>query len=177
MRGVLAAQVVLIIFAGVVVALQSDAYAQVPESLQHDVEAAEKLFERKCTECHSVRTALSSRAYRDWRLGISQRHGRDAGWLSDEEAQRIFLHLVVHLEPQFKTAVQAETVEPKENWKILICLISGFTTLTLLIATVILGHSTTLRRKWFKGHSYFATATLVAAVIHGGYCFYMFGLG
>ena len=174
MRGVLSTEVVLTIFIGFVMVLHSAAYAQVPESLKHDIVVAEKLFEKKCTECHSVDTALSSRAYRDWRLGISQRHGKGSDWLSDEDARRIFLHLVVHLEPHLKTAVQAERVEPKENWKILICLISGFSTLALLITAVIFGHSKTLRRKWFKGHSYFATATLITAVIHGGYCFYLF---
>ena len=157
-------------------AIHGAAYAQVSESLEHDTAAAEKLFERRCTECHSIDTALSSRAYRDWRLGISQRHGKDAGWLSDEDARLIFLHLVVHLEPQIKTAVQAKRIEPKENWKILICLVGGFTTLALLIATIVLGHNKALRRKWFKGHRYFATATLIVAIIHGAYCFYMFGL-
>ena len=177
MRGVLPTEVVLAIFIGFVIALHSAAYAQVPESLKHDIVAAQKLFEKRCTECHSVDTALSSRAYRDWRLGISQRHGKGSDWISDEDARRIFFHLVVHLEPQIKTAVQAERVEPKENWKILICFIGGFSTLALLVTTVVFGHSKTLRRKWFKGHGYFATATVIAAIIHGGYCFYMFGLG
>jgi hypothetical protein len=170
-------EIALTMLIGVTVGFGSHAYAQVPEALQHDRAAAEKLFERKCTECHSLDTALSSRAYRDWRLGIAQRHGKGPGWISDEDARLIFLHLIIHLEPQLETAVPAERGEPKENWKILICLISGFSTLALLIATMILGHSKTLRRKWFKGHSYFAIASLVAAVIHGGYCFYMFVLG
>jgi hypothetical protein len=176
MRSLLSTQGVLIIFILLVMAIHSAAYAQLPESLEHDIVAAEKLFESRCTECHSIETALSSRAYRDWRLGISQRHGKDAGWLSDEDAKLIFLHLVVHLEPQIKTAVQAKRIEPKENWKIIACLIGGFSTLALLITTIVLGHNKSLRRKWFKGHRYFATATLVVAVIHGAYCFYTFGL-
>ena len=175
MRVFLSAGFVLVV--GVVISLHSAAYAQVPESLQHDTAAAEKLFEKKCTECHSMDTALSSRAYLDWRLGISHRHGEDASWLSDEDARLIFLHLIVHLEPQLKTPAQAKRIEPKENWKILICLIGGFTTLALLIATVVLGHKKALRRKWFKGHGYFAAATLIFAIIHGAYCFYMFVLG
>lgn len=174
MRGVLSKQGVLIIFIGLVMAIHGAAYAQVSESLEHDTAAAEKLFERRCTECHSIDTALSSRAYRDWRLGISQRHGKDAGWLSDEDARLIFLHLVVHLEPQIKTAVTAKQVEPKENWELLICLISGFLTISLLVTTLIFGHSKTLRRKWFKGHGYFAITTLISAIIHGGYCSYLF---
>jgi hypothetical protein len=174
MRGVLSTEVVLAIFIGLVMAIHGAAYAQVSESLEHDTAAAEKLFERRCTECHSIDTALSSRAYRDWRLGISQRHGKDAGWLSDEDARLIFLHLVVHLEPQIKTAVQAERVEPKPNWEIIICLISGFVTISLLVTTLTFGHSKTLRRKWFKGHSYFAIMTLTSAIIHGGYCSYLF---
>jgi hypothetical protein len=121
-------------------------------------------------------TALSSRAYRDWRAGISQRHGKGADWIPDEDATLIFLHLITHLEPALKTTVEAKAVEPKQNWKILIALISGFSTLSLLITTVFWGHSRTLRKRWFKGHAYFATATLIAAVIHGGYCFYIFGL-
>jgi hypothetical protein len=174
MRGVLSRQRVLIILIGVVMAVHGTAYAQIPEPLRHDIGAAEKLFERRCTECHSIDTALSSRAYRDWRLGISQRHGKDAGWLSDEDARLIFLHLVVHLEPQIKTAVKAKQVEPKENWELLICLISGFLTISLLVTTLIFGHSKTLRRKWFKGHGYFAITTLISAIIHGGYCSYLF---
>ena len=176
MLAVKAIEIILIILMGLTVGFDSAAYAQLPESLKHDAVAAEKLFERRCTECHSLDTALSSRAYRDWLTGIAQRHGKGAGWIPDEVAERIFLHLIVHLEPQLKTVVQAKMVEPKENWKILICLIGGFTTLVLLVATVVFGHSKALRRKWFKGHSWFAAATLIAAIIHGGYCFYLFGL-
>jgi hypothetical protein len=157
--------------------IRGSASAQIPQDLRHDIEKADKIFHKTCTECHSMDTALSSRAYLDWLAGISQRHGKGSGWIPDEDARQIFLHLIVHLEPKFKTAVQAKRVEPKENWKILICLISGFSTLALLITTVVFGHNKTLRRRWFKGHSYFATATLIAAIIHGGYCFYMFGLG
>jgi hypothetical protein len=176
MRGFLSTQVVLIILIALGMALHSAAYAQLPESLEHDRVAAEKLFEKRCTECHSIDTALSSRAYRDWRLGISQRHGKGADWLSEQDARLIFLHLVIHLEPHIKAAVQAKRIEPKENWKKLICLVGGFTTLALLVATIVLGHNKALRRKWFKGHRYFATATLVVAIIHGAYCFYTFGL-
>jgi hypothetical protein len=159
-----------------ILGIRCSAYAQLPETLKHDIVAAEKLFEKRCTECHSIDTALSSRAYRDWRLGISQRHGKASDWLSDEDANLIFLHLVIHLEPHLKTTLEAKRVETKENWKILICLISGFGTIGLLITTLIFGHSKTLRRKWFKGHSYFAAATLVAAIFHGSYCFYFFVL-
>ncbi len=166
----------LLIVASSIMDIRCSAYAQLPEPLKHDIVAAEKLFEKRCTECHSVDTALSSRAYRDWRLGISQRHGKASDWLSDEDARRIFLHLVIHLEPHLKTTLQAKRVEPKKNWKILICLISGFSTIALLIATLALGHSKTLRRKWFKGHGFFATATLIAAIFHGSYCFYLFVL-
>jgi len=156
--------------------MRGSASAQIPQNLRHDMEKADKIFLKTCTKCHSMETALSSRAYLDWLAGISQRHGKGSGWIPEEDARQIFLHLVVHLEPQFQMTVQAKRVEPKENWKILIRLISGFGTIALLIATLILGHSKTLRRKWFKGHSYFATATLISAIIHGGYCFYLFGL-
>jgi len=164
------------ILIGMAFGFHSAAHAHVPEYLQHDMEIAQQLFESRCTECHSIHTALSSRAYRDWLTGISQRHGKGLAWIPEEEARQIFLHLIVHLEPKIKTTVQAKMAEPKENWKILICLIGGFITLALLIAAVALGHNKALRRRWFKGHSYFATATLIAAIIHGGYCFYMFVL-
>jgi hypothetical protein len=174
MRAIRSTEIILAAFIGLAMALHSAAYGQVPEHLRHDIERAEQSFERRCTECHSINTAVSSRAYRDWLAGISQRHGKGSSWIPDEDAKRIFLHLIVHLEPQFEAAIQAKRIEPKENWKILICLISGFSTLALLITTVVFGHSKTIRRKWFKGHGYFATATLIAAIIHGSYCFYMF---
>lgn len=164
----------LLIVVSPIMCIRGSAYAQLSEPLKHDIVVAEKFFAKRCTECHSVDTALSSRAYRDWRLGISQRHGKASDWISDEDAKEIFFHLVIHLEPHLKTTLQAEKVEFKQNWKILICLISGFSTITLLITTLVLGHSKTLRRKWFKGHGYFATATLVAAIFHGSYCFYLF---
>jgi len=166
----------LLIALGPTMDMKGSASAQIPQNLRHDIEKADKIFQKTCTECHSMDTALSSRAYLDWLTGISQRHGKRSDWITDENANLIFLHLVVHLEPQFKKAVQAERLEPKENWKILICFISGFGAIALLITTLILGHSKTLRRKWFKGHSYFATATLVAAIFHGSYCFYLFVL-
>jgi hypothetical protein len=156
--------------------MRGSASAQIPQHLRHDIEKADTIFHKTCTQCHSMETALSSRAYLDWLAGIAQRHGKGSGWIPEEDARQIFLHLIVHLEPQVKTAVQAKMVEPKMNWKILICLISGFGTIALLMTTLILGHSKTLRRKWFKGHGFFATATLIAAIIHGGYCFYLFVL-
>ncbi|MFW6115132.1 MAG: hypothetical protein ACOC6E_02415 [Thermodesulfobacteriota bacterium] len=174
MPAVKATQGILTIVIGMGLSFHAAAYAQLPQHLQHDVERAQQIFERRCTECHSMNTALSSRAYRDWLTGIAQRHGKGSGWIPDEDARLVFLHLIVHLEPQVKTAIQTEMLEPEVNWRILICLIGGFVTIALLIATLILGHSKTLRRQWFKGHSYFAAATLIAAVIHGGYCFYLF---
>jgi hypothetical protein len=167
----------LLIVVSSIMGIRCAVSAQIPEALRHDIEKAEGVFQKRCTECHSVNTALSSRAYRDWLAGISQRHGKGSTWIPDEDAKRIFLHLIVHLEPEFKTAIQAKRLEPKENWKILICLVGGFSTLALLITTVVLGHNKALRRKWFKGHRYFATATVIAAIIHGAYCFYMFGRG
>jgi len=159
-----------------IMGIRGSASAQIPHTLQHDIEKAEEIFQKTCTECHSMDTALSSRAYLDWLAGISQRHGKGSGWISDENAKEIFLHLIVHLEPQFQIDIQAKKIEPKENWRILICLISGFSTIALLIATLVLGHSKTLRRRWFKGHGYFATATLITAILHGSYCFYFFVL-
>jgi hypothetical protein len=176
MQEIKAKQCILTILMGVVFMFHGAAYAQLPEHLQHDIEAAQQAFEKRCIQCHSLDTALSSRAYRDWLTGIAQRHGKGSGWIPEEDAKQIFLHLIVHLEPQVKTAVQVKIMEPQTNWKILICLIGGFVTIALLIATLILGHSKTLRRRWFKGHSYFATATLIAAIIHGSYCFYLFVL-
>lgn len=167
---------ILTIVIGAAVAFHGVAYAHIPEYLSHDMESAQQSFEKKCTQCHSINTALSNRAYRDWLTGISQRHGKGSGWIPDEDATQIFLHLITHLEPTLKTVVEAKRLEPKENWKILIGLISGFSTLTLLITTVFFAHNKTLRRRWFKGHRYFATAALIIAIIHGGYCLYVFGL-
>jgi len=150
--------------------------AHVPEALQHDIDKAQKVFQRRCTECHSLNTALSSRAYRDWLTGISQRHGKDYDWIPEGEAKLLFLHLVVHLEPQVKATIEAKRVEPEVNWKRLICLISGLATILLLATTFLFGHVRGLRRRWFKGHSYFATAALVSAILHGGYCTYIFVL-
>ena len=150
------------------------ASAQIPQALRHDIEKAGELFQKRCTECHSMETALSSRAYRDWLTGISDRHGKGYDWIPEEEAKLVFLHLLVHLEPQVKATIEAKRFEPKENWKILICLITGFMTIALLSTTLIFGHSKRLRRMWFKGHSYFAITTFVSAIIHGGYCSYVF---
>lgn len=166
----------LLIPVSLIMDIRRSASAQVPRTLRHDIEKAEEVFQKRCTECHSTETALSSRAYMDWLAGISQRHGKGSDWISEGNAKLIFLHLIVHLEPQFQRAVQARRLEPKENWKIFFCLISGFTTIALLIATIVLGHSKALRRKWFKGHGFFATATLIAAIFHGSYCFYLFVL-
>ncbi|MFP4036353.1 MAG: hypothetical protein ACLFUE_02400 [Desulfobacteraceae bacterium] len=158
------------------ISLYSAVYAHLPEHLQHDIEAAQLSFETRCTQCHSSDTAVSARAYRDWLTGISQRHGKGLGWIPDDDAEKIFLHLIVHLEPKSKTAVKAGMVEPKKNRKVQICLVGGLTSLGLLIATVLFGHSKRLRRRWFKGHRYFAFATLIIAVTHGLYCFYIFTL-
>jgi len=177
MRFITLTRVLLTILIGSVVGFHSAAYAQIPQTLRHDIEKADTIFQKTCTGCHSTDTALSSRAYLDWLGGISQRHGKDSGWIPDEDARQVFLHLLVHLEPEFQRTVQAKRVEPEENWKILICLISGFSTLVLLVVTVFFGHNRALRKRWFKGHRYFATATLIAAIIHGTYCFYIFGLG
>jgi hypothetical protein len=165
---------VMLILVSPIMDVRDYASAQIPQHLRHDIEKAEELFQKRCTECHSMETALSSRAYLDWLAGISRRHGKRSDWISDENAKQIFLHLVVHLEPQFQRAVQAKRLELKMNWKILTGVISGFGTIALLIATLVFGHSKTLRRKWFKGHGFFATATLSAAIFHGSYCFYLF---
>jgi hypothetical protein len=171
-----AKMIILSILMGMVFMFHDAAYAHVPEYLQHDIEAAQQAVEKRCAQCHSLDTALSSRAYRDWLAGIAQRHGKGLGWIPEEDAKQIFLHLIVHLEPKLKTAVQVKMIEPRENWKLLICLLSGLGTIGLLVVTLIFGHSKTLRRKWFKGHSYFAAATLFAAIFHGSYCFYFFVL-
>jgi len=64
------------------------------EYLVHDSQMAEKLFKEKCTSCYSSNTALSRRAYQDWRLGITKRHGQSPNWLSDQEARTIFFILL-----------------------------------------------------------------------------------
>jgi hypothetical protein len=167
-------EIILTILIGLTIGCHSVVHAHVPESLRHDIEDADQVFEKRCTRCHSLNTALSSRAYRDWLAGISERHEKGYDWIPDEEARLAFLHLIVHLEPHVKATVEAGTLKPKVNWEILICLISGFLTISLLATTLIFGHSKSLRRKWFKGHSYFAITTLISAIIHAGYCSYLF---
>lgn len=167
---------ILLVLISSIIGINNFASAHIPKHLEHDIPKAQQIFEKRCTECHSINKALSSRTYRDWLSGISQRHGKSYEWISEEEARQIFLHLLVHLEPEFKISIQAKRLELKENWKILFCLISGFITIALLITTLIFGHSKKLRKKWFKGHSYFAIATFISAIIHGSYCFYIFML-
>jgi len=174
MRAMVSTELIFAAFIGLVMALHSGAYGQVPEHLRHDIETADQIFKRRCTECHSADKALSSRASADWLLGISQRHGKSYDWISEQEARQIFLHLIVHLEPTVKAISAEKPLVTKADWRILICLGSGLVTILLLITTLCFGHSKNLRRKWFRGHSYFALITLISAIIHGSYCFYLF---
>jgi hypothetical protein len=176
MRAVTSAEIILAGFIGLALALHSAAYGHVPEHLQHDIETANQIFKRRCTECHSIDTALSIRVSADWLLGVSQRHRKSYDWISEQEARQIFLHLLVHLEPKVKTIIVEKPLVTRGDWRILLCLVSGLVTILLLITTLLFGHSRNIRRKWFRGHSYFATMTLISAIIHGSYCFYMFVL-
>jgi hypothetical protein len=176
MRAIRSAQIILASFIGLALALHSAAYGHVPEHLQHDIETADRIFKTRCTECHSIDTALSIRVSSDWLLGVSQRHGKSYDWISEQEARQIFLHLLVHLEPKVKTIIEEQPLVAKGDWRIFLCLVSGLVTILLLITTLFFGHSRNIRRKWFKGHSYFAVMTLIFAIIHGSYCFYMFVL-
>ncbi len=144
--------------------------------LKHSKKEAQRLFEKDCTRCHSAKTALSRRTYQDWLAGITERHGKSAGWIPEKDAKKIFFHLIVHLEPELKQLVTGKNVVVQKNWTLLLCTISGILTFVLLILTYLFAHNKKLRKKWFKGHRTFAKITLLVAIFHGGLCFYLFVL-
>ncbi len=144
--------------------------------LKHNRKEAERIFKKDCTKCHSAKTALSRRAYQDWLLGITYRHGKSKGWIPEKDAKKIFFHLIVHLEPEFKQLTGSKNIIVIKNWSILLCTITGISTFLLLCLTLLFAHNKFLRRKWFSAHRNFAKATFVIALFHGGLCFYLFVL-
>ncbi len=142
--------------------------------LKHNKKEAQRLFVKDCTRCHSAKVALSRRTYQDWLAGITERHGKSAGWIPEKDAKKIFFHLIVHLEPELKQLVAGKNVVVQKNWALLTCTISGILTILLFFLTYLFAHSKKLREKWFKGHKTFAKITLLIAIFHGGFCFYLF---
>jgi len=144
--------------------------------MKHDRIKAQKLFEQYCTKCHSAQTALSRRTYQDWRVGVTYRHGKSQDWLPEKDAKEIFLHFIVHLEPELKRLISGKNILIEKSWRILITTVSGILTFILLFLTYLFAHSKHLRKKWFKAHKTLAKATFVIAILHGGLCFYLFVL-
>ena len=144
--------------------------------LKHNKKEAQRLFEKDCTKCHSEETALSRRAHQDWLLGITYRHGKSKEWIPENEARKIFFHLIVHLEPELKEMVSKGNIIIVKNWSVLLCILSGILTLLLLITTFSIAYFKKLRVRWFKFHKKIAKVTIMVAIFHGGLCLYLFVL-
>ncbi len=140
--------------------------------LKHDPKIAEKLFEAKCTRCHSKEKALSRRTFQDWKLGITLRHKQPKNWLSDQEAKIIFLHMVVHLEPEI-TEIAFQKSISKPNWRFILIYLSGGLAFTFLGLTFLVGKFKTLRRRFFKRHRTLAHIGIFFAVFHISYILYL----
>lgn len=143
--------------------------AHVPRHLQHDMTLAHGLFIKNCTRCHPAQQALTRRAYQDWLVGITIRHGEARGWIPEEEAIEIFHHLVVQLEADFAIMVEEDSFPVTSSWQKKFSFYSGILSILLIATTFLFGHSQTLRTRWFMGHKFFAISTLCFAIIHGGF--------
>ena len=143
--------------------------------VEHDSKIAEKIFEKRCTECHSKKKALSKRAYKIWKKGITYMHDKPVKWLSDNESRLIFLHMVIHLEPEIKAVILKEKKDKREiNWWIFFTYFTGFITIILMIITFSIAYNKKLRKKYFKKHKMFGQLTVLMSIIHGLYSFYIF---
>ena len=143
--------------------------------IEHDSKLAEKIFEKKCTQCHSKDKALSMRAYKIWKNGITYMHDKSPKWLNDKEARLIFLHMVIHLEPEIKKALLSEKSQKKSiNWWIFFTYFTGIITIILMIITFSIAWNKKLRKKYFKKHKMFGQLTVIMSIIHGLYSFYIF---
>jgi len=144
--------------------------------LKHNKVEAQKLFVKDCTKCHSEKTALSRRTYQDWLTGITYRHDKSEKWIPEEDAKKIFFHLIVHLEPELKQLVAGGNVVVEKNWLIILCTVSGILTLVLFFLVFSFANFKKLRKRWFKLHMRLAKITILIALFHGGLCFYLFVL-
>ena len=144
--------------------------------IEHDSKVAEKIFEKKCTQCHSKDKALSIRAYKIWKNGITYMHDKSPKWLSDKQSRLIFLHMVIHLEPEIKAAILNEKEKKEINWWIFFTYFTGIITIILMIMTFSIAWNKKLRKKYFKKHKMFGQLTVIMSIIHGLYSFYIFVL-
>ena len=97
-----------------------------------------------------LKKALTRRTYQDWKLGVAYRHGKPEDWLSDEEAHEIFMHLIVHVEPELKEVILKQSTFNLANWRFLLVYISGALAFLLFLGTFALGKFKALRRRYFR---------------------------
>jgi len=143
--------------------------------IEHNSKVAQKIFEKRCTECHTKKKALSLRAYKIWKNGLTYMHDKSNKWLNDKEARLIFLHMVIHLEPEIKEAILKEKKEKNQiNWWIFFTYFTGFITIFLMLITFSIAWNKKLRKKYFKKHKMFGQLTVLMSIIHGLYSFYIF---
>ncbi len=143
---------------------------------EHSPQKAQELFKKKCTGCHSADQALSRRTYLDWKDGIAYRHGKSDKWLSDDDARILFMHLVVHLEPEIKDAALSQAGYSKTNWRFILTISIGILAYVSLLITFLIGSVKPLRRRFFRRHRRWAFFALGIASVHALYVLYFFFL-
>jgi len=145
--------------------------------IEHNPEVAQKLFLQKCTKCHTEKKALSLKTYKIWKDGLLYMHDKPEKWLNDKDAKLIFLHLLIHLEPDIvNTILKSRKSEKRINWWIFFTYFTGILTIIFMLITFAIAWHKKLRKKYFKKHRYFAQITVALSIIHGLYSFYIFVL-
>ncbi len=134
---------------------------------------AQTLFEKKCGACHETQKALTRRTYQDWKLGVAHRHGKPENRLSDKEAREIFMHLIVHVEPELKEVILKQSTFNLANWRFLLVYISGALAFLLFLGTFAVGKFKALRMRYFKYHRRLAHVAVLLASFHVIYGFYL----
>ncbi|MCD6293526.1 MAG: hypothetical protein J7M20_01090 [Deltaproteobacteria bacterium] len=168
--------ILLLFYPAVLLADDGPISQKTTEYLKHSEKTAQKLFEEKCTQCHSAKQALSKRTYLDWKDGIAYRHGKSEDWLSDYDARNIFMHLVVHLEPEVKESALSQSGFDKTNWRFILVYLIGILAYCFLVITFLIGSVKSLRRRFFRWHRFWASFTITIASVHVLYVFYFFFL-
>lgn len=165
-----------LLFPGLLLAGNGSISQKAVAYFEHSPEKAQDLFEEKCTSCHSAEQALSRRTYLDWKEGISYRHGKSSNWLSDDEARSLFMHLVVHLEPEVKEAALSQTGFDTTNWRFILTSLIGILAYGSLLVTFLIGSVKSIRRRFFRRHRPWAFFAISLASFHVLYVFYFFFL-
>ncbi len=176
MKRLFFAVVLLLFFPGVLPAGNSPVSPPAAAHLEHSPQKAQELFRKKCTGCHSAARALSRRTYLDWKDGIAYRHGKPDSWLSDDDARNLFLHLVVHLEPEVKEAALSQAGDSKTNWRFILTIAIGTLAYVSLLITFLIGSVKPLRRRFFRRHRRWAFFAIGIASVHALYVLYFFFL-